>query len=113
MARRLFPLARDIVLTRPPGERAASPEEIARRAFPMAERAFLRPTVGRALALARRLAAPDAHVVVAGSLYLVGDVLRRRGPAVGRSLAPGQGRRSSEPGGRRRWRPRRAASSRR
>jgi len=79
MARSLFPLAHVLVLTRAPGDRAASPEEIVRAAGPPASGARLEPSVPRALRLAARLTPPGGCVVVAGSLYLVGDVLRRRG----------------------------------
>ena len=77
MAGALFPLARDIVLTRVGMERAASPEELARRAGAEGGRAVLEPDVVQALAKARALARKDATVVVAGSLYLVGAVLGR------------------------------------
>jgi len=76
MARALFPLAREVVLTRPPLERAAAPERVARRAGRFAKRLHRVPTPGRALGLARRLARGHGPVVVAGSLYLVGEVLR-------------------------------------
>jgi dihydrofolate synthase / folylpolyglutamate synthase len=79
MARVLFPLAHAVVLTRAPGARAASPEHIAQRVGPGAARARQEPDPVRALALARRLAPPRAPVVVAGSLYLVGEVLRLLG----------------------------------
>jgi folylpolyglutamate synthase/dihydropteroate synthase len=77
LARVLFPLAREIVLTRPRISRAAAPGELARRAGRLAGRARREPSVARALALARRLAregGPRTVVVVAGSLYLVGAV---------------------------------------
>jgi dihydrofolate synthase / folylpolyglutamate synthase len=77
LARELFPRAREIVLTRPRVSRAASPDELLRRAGRLASRARLEPSVARALALARRLArrdGPGTVVVVAGSLYLVGAV---------------------------------------
>lgn len=77
LAQVLFPLARDVVVTRPPLERAAAPERVARLAGRYAARLHCVPTPGRALALARRLARPIGPVVVAGSLYLVGDVLKR------------------------------------
>jgi dihydrofolate synthase/folylpolyglutamate synthase len=80
MARRLFPAAHAIVLTRAPGARAADPEQIAARAGRAAARAHREGDPRRALELARRLAPPGAPVVVAGSLYLVGEVLRRLGP---------------------------------
>ena len=75
MARALFPQAADIVLTRPPVSRAATPEEIAARVEGLAARAHLEANLRRALALARRLARGRGPVVVAGSLYLVGAVL--------------------------------------
>jgi len=73
----LFPLASDIVLTRAAIERAATPEEIALRAGALARRAYREPNPVRALALARRLAGRDRFVVVAGSLYLVGEVMKQ------------------------------------
>ena len=82
LARELFPLATEIVLTRPRVSRAASPDEIARRASPLADGAHRVPSVARALGLARRLArahGPRTSVVVAGSLYLVGAVLQLLG----------------------------------
>ncbi|MET0553392.1 MAG: folylpolyglutamate synthase/dihydrofolate synthase family protein [Vicinamibacteria bacterium] len=81
MARRLFPLAAHVVLTSVAQDRAASPRELARRAGSWARGAVTAPTPAAAMALARRLAGPEGRVVVAGSLFLVGDVLalsRRR-----------------------------------
>jgi dihydrofolate synthase / folylpolyglutamate synthase len=77
LANPLFPLAAAIVLTRPRIARAATPDELARRAGRLAAGAYRQPSVARALALARRLAGahgPMTTVVVAGSLYLVGAV---------------------------------------
>jgi dihydrofolate synthase/folylpolyglutamate synthase len=76
MSRILFPLARAVVLTRAPSDRAAAPAEIARRAGPAARDAAAEDDPRRALALAVRLAPPGGQVVVAGSLYLVGEVTR-------------------------------------
>jgi dihydrofolate synthase / folylpolyglutamate synthase len=88
LAGQLFPLAAEIVLTRPRVSRAASPDEIARRGSPLADRAHREPSVARALRLARRLARAhgrDTAVVVAGSLYLVGAVMQLLGtPPLGR-----------------------------
>jgi dihydrofolate synthase/folylpolyglutamate synthase len=77
IARAIFTRASDIVLTRPRLPRAMEPAEIARRVGRPAARAHRERSVFRALALARRLA--RAHgagtpVVVAGTLFLVGEV---------------------------------------
>ena len=78
MARALFPLAAEVILTLAPGRRAASPGSIAAVAGRHGRRAQLEPSLRRALRLARRLAPPGAPIVVAGSLYLVGAVLALR-----------------------------------
>jgi folylpolyglutamate synthase/dihydropteroate synthase len=77
LARPLFPRAAEVVLTRPRLPRAMEPSEIARRVGLPARRARREPSVFRALALARRLARAQgagAPVVVAGTLFLVGEV---------------------------------------
>jgi dihydrofolate synthase/folylpolyglutamate synthase len=101
VGRQLFPLARAVVVTQAPGERAASPVDIVGRVGPVGPPVRREPGVGRALALAGQLAGPDGLVVVAGSLYLVGDVLRRggrtpvfttrRGPATAEAPRPARG----------------------
>ncbi len=73
----LFPPADSVVLTRAPLERAATPEEIVVRAGAPARRAYREADPAKALALARRLAGRERFVVVAGSLYLVGEVLKQ------------------------------------
>jgi dihydrofolate synthase/folylpolyglutamate synthase len=75
MARHLFPLAEDVVLTRMAQERAAPIRALARRIGPLARGARHEPTVRGALRRARALAGPAGRVVVAGSLFLVGEVL--------------------------------------
>lgn len=79
LARPLFPLADAVVLTRARIDRAAAPLALARRTAGLAHERHVEPQLRRALALAKRLAGPDRPVVVAGSLFLVGDVLRLRG----------------------------------
>jgi dihydrofolate synthase/folylpolyglutamate synthase len=77
IARALFPRASDIVLTRPRLPRAMEPAEIARKVGRPAHRAHGERSVSRALRLARRLArarGPQTPVVVAGTLFLVGEV---------------------------------------
>jgi dihydrofolate synthase/folylpolyglutamate synthase len=76
MGRILFPLAREVILTKVPGHRAAAPDAIAHAVGAPARRARRAGTVGAALARARRLAGPRGLVVAAGSLYLAGEVLR-------------------------------------
>ena len=102
MAEILFPLARDVVLTRPRVDRAARPAEVAERAGSAGRGARLEGDPRRALAWARARAGSDATVVVAGSLFLVGELrpLTTASPA----SAPGG------PSGSRRARRRRASS---
>ncbi|MGE0453036.1 MAG: folylpolyglutamate synthase/dihydrofolate synthase family protein [Vicinamibacteria bacterium] len=94
LARLLFPLAQAVVLTRPPLPRACPPAEIARRVGRLAAGAQQRATTAAALALARRLAGPAGLIVVAGSLYLVGEVLaleqarRKRTPRRAQAAGP-------------------------
>jgi len=81
LARRLFPLAAEVVLTRPRVSRAASAATIARRAGALARGAWRCRDTRTALARARKEAralGPGSPVVVAGSLYLVGEVLALR-----------------------------------
>jgi folylpolyglutamate synthase/dihydropteroate synthase len=77
IARPLLRRAADIVLTRPRLPRAMEPGEIARRLGLAARHAHREAQVRRGLARARRLArarGPDVPVVVAGTLFLVGEV---------------------------------------
>ena len=71
----LFPLASAVVLTQPRIERAASPSEIRARAGHPSVPVHDEPDAHKALVRARALAGRNATVVVAGSLYLVGEVL--------------------------------------
>jgi dihydrofolate synthase/folylpolyglutamate synthase len=75
VAEPLVASARDVVLTRPRMRRAADPERIAAALGPTLRTAHRQPGVRRALGLARRLSGGSIPVVVAGSLYLVGEVL--------------------------------------
>jgi dihydrofolate synthase / folylpolyglutamate synthase len=74
ITRSLFPLADGLVLTAPRVDRAASPAEVAARAGESARGALLETNVRKALQAARQLAGPKRLLVVAGSLYLVGEV---------------------------------------
>jgi dihydrofolate synthase/folylpolyglutamate synthase len=96
IARALFPRACDVVLTRPRLPRALEPDELASRLGRRAARAHRERSVFRALALARRLArsrGTRTPVVVAGSLFLVGEVTGllerpRLRPSSSRASAP-------------------------
>lgn len=73
MARELFPGAREVVLCGIENPRAAPPEQLARRTG--RERPRLAMCAAEGLAQAKDLAGPAGLVVVAGSLYLVGEVM--------------------------------------
>jgi dihydrofolate synthase/folylpolyglutamate synthase len=75
VAEPLVARAREVVLTRPRIRRAADPEQIAAALGPALRHAHCQIGVRRALAIARRLSGGSVPVVVAGSLYLVGEVL--------------------------------------
>ncbi len=69
----LAPAARGIHLVAPASARARPPAEVAAQARTLGLAADLHGGVGEALACARARAAGAAPVVVAGSLYLVGE----------------------------------------
>lgn len=69
----LSPLAREVVLTRPDSERGAAPREIVRNGWTGGRSVRCRVRLKDAWALARSLARPEDTLLVAGSLYLVGD----------------------------------------
>ena len=70
----LFSRPEAIVLTSIPSPRAASPEEILKIASPFRSKIRIEPDLRAAIALARRRAGPKGTVLVAGSLYLIGEV---------------------------------------
>lgn len=77
LARRLFPRARHVVLTRPALPRAMELGELRRRVGHLAKALHQDRSVFRAFHTARRLArqvGPGTPVVVAGTLFLVGEV---------------------------------------
>lgn len=73
IARWLFPLASRIILTRPSLERAALPAEIAERIPEYRQRYFLEEDVPSAIRLALALSGGQVPVLIAGSLFLVGE----------------------------------------
>ena len=85
MTRSLFPRAAAVVLTRVPYKRSASPEEILAAAPPsFSGPIFLEPDTRKAVELALSLGTrtsgtcPRTPVVIAGSLFLIGEVKRLR-----------------------------------
>jgi dihydrofolate synthase/folylpolyglutamate synthase len=64
-----------VLITCPAIERAAEPEDFAGVARTLFDRVEILENPAEALARARRLASPDGYVLVAGSLYLIGEVL--------------------------------------
>jgi dihydrofolate synthase/folylpolyglutamate synthase len=78
MARRLFPVARTVVLTRVPYERSAAPADILALVPEFAKRSRLEPDVRKAVRLALAESRGRIPVVIAGSLFLVGEVKRLR-----------------------------------
>jgi dihydrofolate synthase/folylpolyglutamate synthase len=75
----LFPLAELVIATRPENPRAASPEEIQQAAARTGVEIEPIEKVEQALERARSLAKPGTVLVITGSIYLVGEVMRRIG----------------------------------
>jgi len=70
----IAPLCRNIILTKPRGERSADPFRL-REAIPekYLDRAICIPSVSEALDKACELSTPDDLICIAGSLYLAGE----------------------------------------
>ena len=82
MAEILFPVAERVIATRPENPRAASPEEIQLAASRTGVEVEAVEGVQLALERAWALAGASAVVVIAGSIYLVGEVMRSVGADV-------------------------------
>jgi dihydrofolate synthase/folylpolyglutamate synthase len=78
----LFPLAEQVIATRPDNPRAASPEEIQQAAARTSVEIETVEDVPQAVERARALAKPGAVMVITGSIYLVGEVMRSIGAEV-------------------------------
>ena len=78
MARILFPVASTVVLTRVPYKRSAAPEELLSAAPPFAGRVLLEPGTRKAVDLALKESRGRTPVVIAGSLFLIGEIKRLR-----------------------------------
>ncbi len=82
MAEILFPLADRVIATRPDNPRAASPEEIRHGAARTGAEIEVVEDVYRAIERARALAEATTVIVITGSIYLVGEVMRSIGAQV-------------------------------
>jgi dihydrofolate synthase / folylpolyglutamate synthase len=78
----LFPLADRVIATRPDNPRAAAPEEIQQAAARTGVEVDAVDDVRRAVERARALAGAATVVVITGSIYLVGEVMREVGVEV-------------------------------
>ena len=78
MSRILFPAARTIILTQVPNRRSALPAEILAAAPSFAADTLIEPDVAEAVHLALAESAGRVPVIIAGSLFLVGEVKRLR-----------------------------------
>jgi len=78
----LFPLASRVIATRPENPRAASPQEIQQAGSRTGSVIETVAEIGPALERARDGAGPNAAIVVTGSIYLIGEVMRLLGVRV-------------------------------
>jgi len=78
----LFPLAERVIATQPENPRSASPEEIQQAAARTGTEVEVAPNVASALERAKTLAGKTGVVVITGSIYLVGEVMRLIGASV-------------------------------
>lgn len=76
MARRLFPEAETVILTRVPHERASAPEETASRVREFRAGLVIEPDPAAACRRALELSGGRIPVIVAGSLFLAGEIKR-------------------------------------
>ena len=76
MTRILFPIASKIVLTRVPYKRSADPEDLLAAAPRFKGRVLLEPDTRKAVELALAGSRGKMPVVIAGSLFLIGEVKR-------------------------------------
>lgn len=70
----LFPLARQVILTRFPFFKGASPDEVESKTRKFRSRILKEPDPRKALGMALGRAGPDGCVLAAGSLFLVGEI---------------------------------------
>lgn len=75
MAEVLFPVAAHVIATRAANPRSATPEEVRDAAARTGVDVFCEPDVSAALARARSLTPKDGVIVIAGSIYILGEAL--------------------------------------
>lgn len=75
----LFPLADKVILTRFPYFRAASPEELKEKVLRYKGCVICEPNVEQAFRRAMQMAGPKGTVLVAGSLFLIGEIKKLYG----------------------------------
>jgi dihydrofolate synthase/folylpolyglutamate synthase len=79
MAEILFPIAERVIVTKVGNPRAATTSELLRAASRTGTPLFPEDTVPAALARARELSKPQGLIVVAGSIFLVGEAMSAMG----------------------------------
>jgi dihydrofolate synthase / folylpolyglutamate synthase len=82
MAEILFPIAQRVIVTRANNPRSATPQEIRQAASRIAPEIEEADSVAGALEQAAKLAGSDGLVVVTGSIYIVGEAMRRLGARI-------------------------------
>ena len=82
MAEILFPLAERVIATQADNPRSATAEEIRQAAARTSTEIEGAADVASALERARMLAGPRGVVVITGSIYIVGEAMRRLGVRV-------------------------------
>jgi dihydrofolate synthase/folylpolyglutamate synthase len=82
MSEILFPLADHVILTRVENPRAATPEEIRTASVRTSTDMEDAVDVESAMQRARNLAGPTGVIVITGSIYLVGEAMRRLGARI-------------------------------
>jgi dihydrofolate synthase/folylpolyglutamate synthase len=78
----LFPLSEKVIATQPENPRAASPQEIQQAAVRSGAEIEAIENVSLAIERARQLAGAGKVIVVTGSIYMVGEVMREIGVQV-------------------------------
>ena len=78
----LFPVAERVTATRAENPRSATPDEICHAAARTSAQIETAPDVAAALAQARASAGSSGVVVVTGSIYVVGEAMRRLGARI-------------------------------